>query len=806
MSWNITHQCRFQSRTGQQYCVNISKQADTGQNIVQLQGSEHPFVTSEANGDDIFMPIRQQTGYLRVLDNSGGTLIDELLPENNTQKMVTLVNLTTGKTEWIGFLAAEVFTQPWVNELTELEFPLKSALACLSDVTIQSGATGFNRLAMLVYNAITSMFGEGNVPFTELVLIDDFNTVCEDLLARADFSKFFRSETIMNDNTETVIRVGSSYMEAVKAMCQTFGITMRQQGTSLILGRYDDGDGYAINVNVMDWGVLVAIHNSTIKPDYHPQGQILTKDLLPIANFRASNNKLTFVPGGKAATVTLNITDPSVSSRLFQSLQSEIKDSGMNILQVFIKGNWELKPNVWIFPYWPYQRLNNERTKYYVKTFNSAIETLNIQVSDRGGSATESFFYYQRYDMQSFSGYNITNNHGPWDPFGPIDREFFLLILAGNAFNFEAYDICTGAVPCRWSRGNEVLHNGIFLVTDVWRDGDTGDSSARECYAINNGGEAVTMTDCYLNIKFSLYSVINMPTSIDLGSSVNPKSNLSFDGIKNVVMRESVSSLEFTLQCFINLFYNDPTNPLYWNEQSKQWQTDPVITEIKIKDGEIESNKDNSMNIEEEGGFFVYVQNYTGWVQLRILNVVKTNFTSRVDVDGKIMRNETWVDREISVHADVPIYPFIHLMNDITIDIVRPRDITSSLRSSNVYRKTIVNSGFSENKETSLSFGSYNNNFSSPSFLRQYDSDSYLMNMEYTKADGTVVEERPEMHLLNRMVEYYKTMRRTMEAKIATGIDLFRNRFSYNGRKYMAIDKKHDWEREEQEVKFIEVT
>ena len=110
MSWNITHQCKFQSRTGQQYCVNISKQSDTGQNIKQLQGSEHPFVTSEANGDDIFMPIRQQTGYLRVLDNSGGTLIDELLPENNTQKMVTLVNLTTGKTEWIGFLAAEVWT------------------------------------------------------------------------------------------------------------------------------------------------------------------------------------------------------------------------------------------------------------------------------------------------------------------------------------------------------------------------------------------------------------------------------------------------------------------------------------------------------------------------------------------------------------------------------------------------------------------------------------------------------------------------------------------------------------------------
>jgi hypothetical protein len=151
-------------------------------------------------------------------------------------------------------------------------------------------------------------------------------------------------------------------------------------------------------------------------------------------------------------------------------------------------------------------------------------------------------------------------------------------------------------------------------------------------------------------------------------------------------------------------------------------------------------------------------------------------------------------------------YPFQKILTDLTIDTVYPRNITVSERSSNIYRKNILSMGFSEDKQIDLTFGTNNNNTPSPSLLRTYGNDGYVENIGYTASDGSTVQERPEMHLLNRMVEYYKTMRRTMEAKIATGIDLFRNRFSYNERKYMAIDKKHDWEREEQEVKFIEVT
>ncbi len=60
MAWNIHWQCCFQSLGGTQYAVNIYEQDYDG-SIVQLIGSDKPFVTQEDDDDDVFTPIRTQT-------------------------------------------------------------------------------------------------------------------------------------------------------------------------------------------------------------------------------------------------------------------------------------------------------------------------------------------------------------------------------------------------------------------------------------------------------------------------------------------------------------------------------------------------------------------------------------------------------------------------------------------------------------------------------------------------------------------------------------------------------------------------
>ena len=749
------------------------------------------------------MPIRQQTGYLRVLDNSGGTLIDELLPENNTQKMVTLVNLTTGKTEWIGFLAAEVFTQPWGNDLTELEFPLKSALACLSDVTIQTGVTGTNRLAMLVYNAITSLFGEGNVPFTEIVLMNDLRNVCDELLIRANFEKFFSKETIKNDNTEIITRVGTSYREAISAMCEVFGFTLRQQGTSLIFGRYDNGGNFNINVNVMDWSILAMIANSTEWPDLPPAGQIVTKDLLPIADFRGSNNKLSFVPGGKAAIVSLSV-DAADGDNIIEMPQAAIVEGGVR--QAVMANNGEyVEGSLWLDPENPLYIL---RLLPFAQKDGTSL--YNFQHVPRGNSDTETFEYREvRVNLTSGSSTNIARTHTLQQTYYDVGTVLYASMFGywGNYYRYNQSSVYTGAIPGRWGKGQNVLENCLLLVQDVNTSQDTAADTALAYYIRTAESEEIH-ADSYLNIKFdvplTVFSAVNGLTRryryIDTEGTAT-YTLTTVGGTIDLPNGASVlGSIVYSMECMLRLEVSDVEH-YYW-DGSEWYLNTPKTFWIGIDGTSIIQPGTESLPIDNVGGYLATVTNTiagkSGRVAFAFLNKVAESDDSRMKIKDP---GQDFSENEIYVYA----YPFQKIITGLEVNVVYERPVTVG-DNDNVYRKTIIDSGFSENKQIDLSLGTNNNNTPSPSLLRNYGNDEYVETIGYTASDGSTVQERPEMHLLNRMVEYYKTMRRTMEAKIATGIDLFRNRFSYNGRKYMAIDKKHDWEREEQEVKFIEVT
>ena len=63
--------------------------------ITTLTGAAEPFVTQEDSSDDIFTPVRGQTGTLRVIDETNNSsLLETLIPQNNTQKLITLVSGT----------------------------------------------------------------------------------------------------------------------------------------------------------------------------------------------------------------------------------------------------------------------------------------------------------------------------------------------------------------------------------------------------------------------------------------------------------------------------------------------------------------------------------------------------------------------------------------------------------------------------------------------------------------------------------------------------------------------------------------
>ena len=152
MSWYKRYEVLFQSRLGDQYAVNIYEQSSGS--VVRLTGSDVPFVTQEDDDEDIFNPMRIQTGYLRIVDNTeSGMLIEQIMPSNNLEKLVRVYANPTSSFEgnlvWVGFMCAEAFTQPWDKQAKVIEFPVKSLLGAMEDVSL-GAASGFVNFATLI--------------------------------------------------------------------------------------------------------------------------------------------------------------------------------------------------------------------------------------------------------------------------------------------------------------------------------------------------------------------------------------------------------------------------------------------------------------------------------------------------------------------------------------------------------------------------------------------------------------------------------------------------------------------------------
>jgi hypothetical protein len=217
----------------------------------------------------------------------------------------------------------------------------------------------------------------------------------------------------------------------------------------------------------------------------------------------------------------------------------------------------------------------------------------------------------------------------------------------------------------------------------------------------------------------------------------------------------------------------------YWN--GTEWSNTLSRFSLTFENGgRIVTNKTAEMNVDADSGYFIPVlSKLEGYVLLHIYDVccnmtyVFTDF-QQLDERGKIIS-----DLEIS---------FFYLNN-----------LTASDRSTNVYRQTILNSGFGEDKTIEFPIGTMNNNLPTQALIKS-DATTYIETLSYGG-----VSERPEMHLLDRMVSYYDRVRQTLRAKVGTGLGLFGTLYSHGGRVFVGIDAQHNWRDDTQEVEFIEV-
>lgn len=114
-------------RSGTDYTVNIYDSSFSG-TPVQLIGAANPFYVREDDNDDMFTPVRTQSGYIRIVD-TGSVKWTDIIPTTATSRPVTL---TTGNSVlWQGFMQPRTFSGELYGNPQEREFPICCPLSIL---------------------------------------------------------------------------------------------------------------------------------------------------------------------------------------------------------------------------------------------------------------------------------------------------------------------------------------------------------------------------------------------------------------------------------------------------------------------------------------------------------------------------------------------------------------------------------------------------------------------------------------------------------------------------------------------------
>lgn len=156
-------QIPFMSRSGRLYTVSIY---GGGSGVVTLCGGSEPFVTEEDSGDDMFSPVRTQSGYIRIFDdgkdaNGNSFNWKTLIPATDLSHRVELTHVENGTTvtDWTGYMQAQDFGSELYGNPQEREFPVQCCLSALSASMVDGTVRTLKNFAFAIKQAFDSLTG-----------------------------------------------------------------------------------------------------------------------------------------------------------------------------------------------------------------------------------------------------------------------------------------------------------------------------------------------------------------------------------------------------------------------------------------------------------------------------------------------------------------------------------------------------------------------------------------------------------------------------------------------------------------------
>lgn len=289
----VRWQIKFKSlRSATDYTINIYDSAYSG-NAVQLVGAADPFITQEIDDNDKFLPVRTQSGYIRIVDTGAdmdGNPFDwhDIIPSSELERPVALYAGATLK--WQGYIRPDTYDGPYPpSAAEERDFPIFCCLSVLSATRVDIHPTGQSGDNIITFAGLLyQIFGRGLTAYSN-VYIQGTEAVSTWLYCKLDM----------------LVLEGKTLLDALTEVCRFWGWTCRTDADNIYLEAADDNSQMADAA----WTCIQVQSFESIDEGRTETGTEypFVSQTVGISDFATANNRETILQGILEAKVTADI-------------------------------------------------------------------------------------------------------------------------------------------------------------------------------------------------------------------------------------------------------------------------------------------------------------------------------------------------------------------------------------------------------------------------------------------------------------------------------------------------------------------
>lgn len=294
---------------------------------VPLKGGAEPFTTQEDENDDIFTPIRTQSGYFRIVDDgkdANGNAFDwkDLIPATDTSRPVVLTD-GGGNVMWKGFMQAQNFGGTLYGNPQEREFPVQCCLSVLNAKQVSTTEGALNNFAYLLQTTlVTNMPGTAFASF----VIQGGADARQWLLKKFDWNNFLKE----TEDSDAEPRY--SHYQVIEDLCKFWGWTIRTHRNVVYLTAMDDSAEQTLLTLTPTQLNQLATESDTSAGTVSNVGAATT---LSGDIFASTNNDTYQNRGPHKATVKATVNENETVAKVFPpSVEKELDATGWTWHQV----------------------------------------------------------------------------------------------------------------------------------------------------------------------------------------------------------------------------------------------------------------------------------------------------------------------------------------------------------------------------------------------------------------------------------------------------------------------------------------